>query len=517
MRVGHQLKLGNSTRCYILQGPSEDEEEQSELTITELKQQKIEKEKEREQKELDEKLERERLAKEKEDEGISWGMQDDAEDEQDLAENPYAATNNEELFISDPKKTLRGFFEREGHDLDYRCDELSPGVFICRIELPIDDEFGKPIICEVQHKGKKKECVVQCALEACRILDRHGVLRQANHEPRRKRKVSESDSDDDNFFDRTGDVEKKRLKKQAQPEQQALTYEQLKVQEKEITEKIQQHEHKLEEMIEYEKRQKQAMEVDDLDSFMSHLSDQKIDKFEIRNLKNELQNLKQEIAKIQKLINIAKPSVVLPSMSQPKGKLPLFGKRSRLPKNFGIKKSTEVTTKKIETPFEVEEDEDDGEGENEKKTVVPAEVVAKIAKVQEKAKEVDPIPVKLDRSNVENSQQSQVIPKVQPFLEVSTEIIKESTETSKKSASPKKEIHKKNVEPPASIPKMSQEEPKQQPKKAKKTYKSSDRYRANIDMNDDDEYIDEEKVSMWLPPTNQKGDGTSHLNERYGY
>lgn len=125
LRVGYMLKFGTSTRSYILQGPNFDEEAESELTITEMKELRRQKEQE-----LKEKIAEEE--KRKETEGVSWGMADDADEETDLSVNPFAATNNEELFLQDPKKTLRGFFEREGFDLEYKVDEMAAGSYICR-------------------------------------------------------------------------------------------------------------------------------------------------------------------------------------------------------------------------------------------------------------------------------------------------------------------------------------------------------------------------------------------------
>ncbi|XP_028173673.1 kanadaptin-like [Ostrinia furnacalis] len=136
IRVGHQLKFGSSTRTYIMMGPDFDSEGESELSVSEIKQRSLNMKLERDRmiREDREQRERDRLEEERkrEEQGIDWGMGEDAEDEPDLTDNPYAVTSNEELYLEDPKKTLRGYFEREGHDLTYNCEERGIGQFMCR-------------------------------------------------------------------------------------------------------------------------------------------------------------------------------------------------------------------------------------------------------------------------------------------------------------------------------------------------------------------------------------------------
>lgn len=482
VRVGYMIKLALSTRVCIFQGPREDEDEESELTITELKAKRKAMEEEIKAKMEEEKLEREKAEKAKEDQGISWGMAEDADAETDLSINPYAQTNNEELFLDDPKKTLRGFFEREGLDLEYKCDEMSPGQFICRIELPIDDAFGRPIIAEMQHKGKKKDAVVQCALEACRILDRHGILRQAMHEPRAARR-RHSSSDEDDFLDRTGEVERKRQRKEAGKVKEVVDYETLQKQEKELLERLKEIEDTIADY--HRKISGKKVEDDDLDAFMKNLSKEKVlDKAELRKLRVEQQSLNADHVRLKRLIELAKPIEFPPinnsSLAAPQKtlKMPLFGKRNKFSTIFNNK----------------------------------AKIVQKIETSTEQ-------PVVENEEKVSMEKEKLVIK--EPFLSPSPPPSIPSSSISKE-LKPKKEeelkpVTKTKTEPEESKLEEVLEEPKKESKKRKNQRPKKDKLRLNVDIDDAMEYEDEEKVSKWVPPKEQDGSGFTSLNEKLGY
>ncbi|XP_062121643.1 kanadaptin [Drosophila sulfurigaster albostrigata] len=530
IRVGHMLKLGNSTRVYILQGPSEDEEPESELTVTELREQ-------RDQQVAAAAAEKVRKAQEaaerERNEGVSWGMGEDADEETDLAHNPYASTNNEDLFFDDPKRTLRGFFEREGLNLEYKCDELSQASFVCRVELPIDDSNGRPIIVEVTHKGRKKDCVVQCALEACRTLDRHGVLRQANQESQKRKIQKTGDSDDeDEFWDRTGDVARKKQRKANAGASVTLTYDDLLKQESELNEELQKVEQEITAYQQNERRlkelaAKQQSADDDLDNFMDSLSENvtAVDKTEIKKLRLEEQRIRSEKQKLQRLIKIAKPTA-LPFLattssssadnkeqesSATKKQLPMIGKRNQFSK-FKVVKAAPSTRPKVQSNV-FEPDGEEVEEEEEAEKDIKTDAVAKQSS-SEDAKEI-PSPVATEVKSNNSMAKEKVVNKCNEMItEAPTAPIETpaDVDTDTKSQTETEAVGERSTEEQSS-----EEAAHRKQRRQRARQRNKQRQDVDMDLNELAEHEDDEKYAKWVPPTNQSGDGITHLNDKFGY
>lgn len=85
---------------------------------------------------------------------------EDASEETDLSVNPFAlSTSNEELYLDDPKKTLRGFFEREGsHNLFFTvillilCTPKRYSFYIkgCELEYKVEEKGYSNFVCRVE-------------------------------------------------------------------------------------------------------------------------------------------------------------------------------------------------------------------------------------------------------------------------------------------------------------------------------------------------------------------------------
>uniref|UniRef100_U3J077 Solute carrier family 4 member 1 adaptor protein n=1 Tax=Anas platyrhynchos platyrhynchos TaxID=8840 RepID=U3J077_ANAPP len=330
VRVGHGLRFGGSSRLFLLQGPEEDQESESELTVTQLKalrkQQQAKLEKTMLGEDSDEegdKEERRNESSQNTEMSCSWGMGEDAE-EDDAEENPIAIDFQDvqdAFYMKDPRKALQGFFDREGEELEYEYDDRGHNSWLCRVKLPVDDASGKQLVAEVLHSGKKKEAMVQCALEACRLLDARGVLRQEAVSRKRKSKNWEDedfyDSDDDTFLDRTGAVEKKRLnrmKKAGKIEEKPETYDSLVA-------KLKESENELLEITEKlkasGKAQSQPAAQDSLDEFMTEIkSGCTLDSVTRKKLNLRSFELRKEQQRLKGLIKLVKPTE-LPELKPP--------------------------------------------------------------------------------------------------------------------------------------------------------------------------------------------------------
>ncbi|XP_042357305.1 kanadaptin [Plectropomus leopardus] len=550
LRVGHVLKFGGSTRLFILQGPEFDEEEESELTVTELRE-KARKQKEELEKRMmgddsddDEEEEKEEDTQNKgqskpsnEDSGCSWGMAEEAVPEEDEnEENPFSTEFHEDqeaAYLKDPKKALQGFYDREGEELEFEYEDKSHGSWLCRIKLPVDDAVGRQLVAEVTHTGKKKEAAIQCCLEACRMLEARGLLRQEAVSRKRKKKNWEDedyyDSDDDTFLDRTGTVERKRqerMKKAGKVEERPETYESLVAKLAEVEKELAETQKKLSGV----KGDASGSSTEDpLDAFMTAVrSEAAMDAVERRKLHVHVADLRKDAQRLRKLVELTRPAQ-MPSLQpsgsseseKPKKVLPLFGAMKGGSK-YKLKTGTigRLPPKRPNLPAELfnmkelppsgeEEEEEEEEEEAEKNEDKECETVTET--IVDSAESS----TSMSQESAPSGQKRQPPAQIQEPREQS-----HKQRGGEQSAGAVEQVPKQRSNKAPSSPEAKaggDREPAAEPsprKKEKKKVIGPSRPPAQLSgqyPEDDPDYC------VWVPPTGQTGDGRTHLNDKYGY
>ncbi|KFV44646.1 Kanadaptin, partial [Gavia stellata] len=514
-------------------GPKEDQESESELTVTQLKalrkqqQAKLEKtmlgEDSDEEDEKEERSERSQNS----DMSCSWGMGEDAE-EDEVDENPIAIDFQDvqdAFYMKDPRKALQGFFDREGEELEYEYDDRGHNSWLCRIKLPVDDASGKQLVAEVLHSGKKKEAMIQCALEACRLLDARGVLRQEAVSRKRKSKNWEDedfyDSDDDTFLDRTGAVEKKRLnrmKKAGKIEEKPETYDSL------VT-KLNEAENELSEITEKLKAsgkvQSQPAAQDSLDEFMTEIkSGCTLDSVARKKLHLRSFELKKEQQRLKGLIKLVKPaelpelkpqtgSYSLEAESKPKKiTLPLFGAMKGGSK-FKLKTGSlgKLPVKRPDIPESLLKMKDDGPEEEEEEEEMEEE--QEVDSINSRASNLE-----MKMTTEEETGKETSAPDNSPCSNKNLESLQDAKGTKEQisDGTLTREFSSESSFFPAS--EAVYKEPEETSEKVKKINSSSkvqQPFFSSQYPDDDPDYC------VWIPPADQSGDGKTHLNEKYGY
>uniref|UniRef100_A0A915KW83 FHA domain-containing protein n=1 Tax=Romanomermis culicivorax TaxID=13658 RepID=A0A915KW83_ROMCU len=520
-KVGYVMKFGGSSRLFVLQGPDEDVEPESELTVTEIKQ-KAEKQKlialqaksakqnileqklkkaEEEKNAMENNQKNETDAKE-ESCGVDWGMgfdtygkNDDEDEDENEGENIDLedVVKREQFYIDDPKKALKNFFDREGCELKYEYFEKGKTFnrqWHCRVELPVETSTGRTIYAEVTVTGGKKEASTSCALEACRMLDAYGVLRKSHQESKKPQGKSLRDndyydSDEDVYFDRTGELERKRHERQKRLStiesatgSRAATvdnYETLQVKLVNVENEIERVKQQLELLNAelHEKsgdtnEQKKNTDRDTLDDYMINMSriDSSRAKTRSSQLRQKLIDLNKSATRFRKLVAIARPaSSVLSTLKGASSKIITGSMKRPTP---SIIKDSAPTDDQITF-------------KNQVKTVfIGQEEVEVEEKEVETAKEKSANHVELLTQKEEDVEKTVEMRRPGIKANISVEKTDNNTHTEAKKAKIVLET------------------------KEKPSFMEYDK------MNDPD-------YAVWMPPENQSGDGRTSLNEKLGY
>lgn len=132
---GDLVSFGESQRKYVLRTPKDMEEQEAQLSATDL-QELHEIELQEQQKLIEEQSLKSELAKMKEEDskGISWGIVDVDELSRSSVSSENSESDDEVSYMDNPKKALQDWFKWEGYDLEYQTEDEGFGRFSCCIE-----------------------------------------------------------------------------------------------------------------------------------------------------------------------------------------------------------------------------------------------------------------------------------------------------------------------------------------------------------------------------------------------
>ncbi|XP_053210012.1 LOW QUALITY PROTEIN: kanadaptin-like [Panonychus citri] len=515
------IKFGASSRLFVLGTtltPSEEDE--------------------RETLEMEEAVHK-KEAQEKEDQGCSWGFQDDEDDENDergegdqatpLGKVLYllqtgggsatGSTPNEHAYSENPQKSIEQWFDSEGYDFEYKVD-FNNGMFKCTIQLPFD---GQDVPIDGEPTPKKKDALINVCLRACQVLDRAELLFPWQRQKDLKRKKKDSSDSEDEVMDETDQYKNKKAKKLAAKSgiQEILNFDKLNERWKEISQELQKLKVKaatltiatksqsIRKSTENEKNEEDKKpegdeeNVDALDAFMEDInsSDEKPMKtslnvkIEQSKLRMTIADLEKEQAKVERLIKIAKPSFTLPALesvysTQSSVQNDSSSSSTITSSNSSVKQSivTDKPSNTIKINLNVKPKQSSISGDNQPIKPEPGKIAISLTKkslIQKPASAFTESEetVKAKVLNLPSSSSSSLSPLPKP--------------STSQSASSSEGDEKFGLI-------------------IKKTDKSkSDKLKAAI--KEKSNYFDQEAYVDWLPPKGQTGDGRTALNDKYGY